>query len=60
MSLSDYSGSPGITYRVEACTDLISWTDVGVSLSLPNSFQVVAATVSRSGSQRFMRLVVAK
>lgn len=60
ISLSYYSGSPGITYRVETCTDLMSWTDVGVSLSLPNSFQVVTAAVSRFGSQRFMRLVVEK
>jgi BspA type Leucine rich repeat region (6 copies) len=60
MSMSFYADSPGITYRVETCTDLMSWTDVGVTLSLPNSFQIVTASVDLSGSQRFMRLVVEK
>ena len=60
MSMSFYAGSPGITYRVETCTDLMSWTDVGVTLSLPNSLQIITASVDLSGSQRFMRLVVEK
>jgi hypothetical protein len=60
LSMSFYAGSPGIMYRVETCTDLMSWTDVGVVLTLPDPFQVITASVDLSGSQRFMRLVVEK
>lgn len=58
MSLSFYAGSLGITYRVQTCNDLVSWTEVGVSLSPLNAEQSRTATVNFSGRQRFMRLVV--
>lgn len=58
MSLNFYAGSSGITYRVETCNDLVSWTEVGVTLSPLNASQLRTATVNLSGSQRFMRLVV--
>lgn len=58
MSLSFYSGSPGITYVVKTCDDLTDWTTVGVSLSAPDDDLVRTATVNFSGPVRFMRLEV--
>lgn len=57
MSLSYHTGSVGVTYFVEACTNFTDWTTEGVTLSDPDENQVQTATVNLTGGNRFMRLV---
>jgi hypothetical protein len=56
MSLSYKAGAVGVTYAVEASTDLTSWSTEGVVVSGPDTLRT--ATVDLSGPSRFMRLVV--
>jgi len=58
MSLSFYSGAPGVTYSVESCTDFTDWSADEVVLSQPDANQIRTATVMTSGLNRFMRLKV--
>lgn len=58
MSLSFYSGTPGITYIVKASDDMLDWSAEGVVLSEPDANQIRTATVPISGNQRFLRLEV--
>ena len=58
MSLTYYAGSAGVTYTVQSCTDLQSWSTAAVTLSAPNANQLRTATVSTAGARRFMRIVV--
>jgi len=58
MSLSFYSGAPGVTYVVEASPDLVNWSAEGVALSLPDANQFRTATVNLAGAATFMRLSV--
>ena len=58
MSLSFYAGALGVTYVVEASTDMVNWSSEGVALSLPDANQIRTAVVNRSGTNTFMRLAV--
>lgn len=58
LSFSFHAGAQGVTYSVETSTNLVDWTTEGVSLSAPDENQIRTATANRSGSARFMRLVV--
>jgi BspA type Leucine rich repeat region (6 copies) len=58
MSLNFYSGNNAITYRVRTSTDLVDWTEDGVTLSAPDVNQIKTATVATSGPGRYMRLEV--
>lgn len=58
MSLTFYSGAQGVTYSVQVSPDLVQWSSVGVTISAPDANQIKTATCDRSGSKRFMRLVV--
>lgn len=58
LSLTFYANSGGITYSVETSTDLNAWTTNGVVLSPIDSSGERTASVSTSGSQRFMRIVI--
>lgn len=58
MSLNFYSGNSAITYRVKTSTDLVNWTENGVTLSAPDVNQIKTATVTTSGPSRYMRLEV--
>ena len=60
LGLSYYSGAPGITYTVEASTDLTNWTIAGVSVSAPDGNLIRTATVPVGTGPRFMRLMVEK
>jgi hypothetical protein len=50
--------SPGILYVVETSTDLVHWTDDGVSLSEPDAEGLRRALVVRDVPRRFLRLTV--
>lgn len=58
LSLTYYSGSAGVTYTVQTCTDLHSWTSAGVTLTAPDPNKLRTATTAASGPRRFMRIVV--
>ncbi|MFN0129694.1 MAG: hypothetical protein ACKV19_23765 [Verrucomicrobiales bacterium] len=58
LSLSFHAMSPGIAYRVETSTDLLTWTTRGVSQSAPGADGRSTATVLRDAPTRFLRLVV--
>jgi len=58
LSLTFYSGSAGITYTVQSCTDLQSWSTAAVTLSAPDANKLRTATISISGPRRFMRIIV--
>jgi hypothetical protein len=58
MSLTFYAGSEGVTYKVEASTDLQNWSATGVTLSDPDAANLRTATVDLNNPSRFMRLVV--
>jgi hypothetical protein len=58
MSLTYYAGSAGITYSVEASTDLQNWSTAGVTTSAPDANNFCTATVPITSSRGFMRLVV--
>lgn len=57
LSLTFYAGSPGVSYIVESCTDLHSWSTAGVNLSVPDANGFRTATVAATDPGRFMRLV---
>ena len=58
MKLSYYSGASGVSYSVQASSDLANWSTSGVTLSAPDSNQIRTASVDRTGPLRFMRIVV--
>jgi hypothetical protein len=58
MGLTFHATRPGLTYRVEASSDLAQWSAVGVTQSAPGADGLSTATIPRSGSNRFMRLAV--
>jgi hypothetical protein len=58
MSLIFYAGSAGVTYSVEASTDLKTWSTSGVTVSAPDANGFSTATVPTTGPRRFMRLKV--
>ena len=58
MSLTFYAGSAGITYSVEASTDLRTWSTAGVTISTPDANNFRTATIPITNSGCFMRLKV--
>lgn len=58
VNLSFQAAQPGITYQVEASSDLQTWTTDGVMLSDIGEDGQRTASVEPDGPQRFMRLVV--
>ena len=58
MSLTYYGGSTGVTYTVQASTDLQSWSTSGVTVSGPDANSNYTATIPISGTKEFMRLKV--
>ncbi|MES2658619.1 MAG: leucine-rich repeat domain-containing protein [Verrucomicrobiota bacterium] len=58
MSLSYFAGNNAVTYSVKTSTDMVDWTETGVSLSAPDTSQMRTATVVAPGGNRFMRLEV--
>lgn len=57
MSLTFHAGSPGVTYKVETSRDLLNWSTLGVSLSVPDANNLRTATVSTTDPSRYLRLV---
>lgn len=60
MSLPFYAGSEGITYKVEASTDLQTWSAAGVTLSAKDVYNCRTARVDLNDPSRFMRLMVSQ
>jgi hypothetical protein len=60
LSLSFYAGKPDILYRLEASTNLTSWSPAGVTLSAPDAGGKRTATVNQDGPARYLRLVVSQ
>ncbi len=58
LSLRFYAGNIGVTYAVQASSDLLVWGADGVTVSGLDASQVRTATVNLPGSKRFLRLVV--
>ena len=58
MSLTYYAGSPGVTYTVQASTDLQNWSTSGVSVNGPDINNRCTATTPTAGANVFMRLQV--
>jgi hypothetical protein len=58
MGLTFHATRPGLTYRVEASSDLAQWSAVGVTQSAPGADGLSTATIPRSGPNRFLRLAV--
>ena len=59
MRLTFYAGRDDVTYRVESCADLHSWSTAQVTLSTPDAISKErTASVNIDGHGRFMRLVV--
>jgi hypothetical protein len=58
MSLTFYAGSAGVTYTVESCTDLQSWSTAAVTLSTPDANQLRTATIPTAAPRRFLRIVL--
>jgi hypothetical protein len=58
MSLTFYAGSAGVTYTVQSCTDLQSWSTAVVTVSAPSANQLRTATVPTAAPRRFMRIVL--
>ncbi len=58
MSLSYFATSDGIVYKVETSTDFVDWIPEGVILSPLDPDGRRTASVNRSSSKRFLRLVV--
>jgi len=60
MSITFYSGTPGITYTVEASSDMLNWSTNGVMISDPDTNHFRTATVPMTGLNRFLRLRVSR
>lgn len=60
LNLRFYAGSPGITYKIEASSDLKNWSATGANVSAPDALQFRTATIATSGSRCFLRLLVTK
>ena len=58
LCLTFYIGAPGVTYTVQASTDLQTWSTSGVTTSVPDASNFCTATVPVTGTSTFMRLVV--
>jgi BspA type Leucine rich repeat region (6 copies) len=58
LGLTFHATRPGLTYRVEASSDLAQWSAVGVTQSAPGADGLSTATIPRSGPNRFLRLAV--
>lgn len=58
LSLTYYSGSPGITYSPEVSNNLQTWTTSGITVSGPDIYGFSTATVPLSGGKYFMRLKI--
>jgi hypothetical protein len=60
MGLTFHATSPGLTYRVEASSDLAQWSAAGVTQSVPGADGMSTATIPRGGPNRFLRLAVVR
>jgi autotransporter-associated beta strand protein len=58
MNLPFFAGSDGVTYTVEASSDLQTWSPTGVSVSAQDTNKFRTATINITGPRRFLRLVV--
>ena len=58
LGVTFYAGSAGVTYFVEASTDLVTWSTAGVTVSAPDANNCRTATVPATGPNTFMRLKV--
>jgi len=58
LSLKFYAGSDGVTYKVESSSDMLNWSEEGVTLSIPDHNNYRTATINMIGPSKFMRLVI--
>lgn len=58
ISMKYYSGSAGVTYRVETSKDLDTWVTADVTVSDPDANGFLTASINRGEVCGFMRLVV--
>ncbi|MCX6874647.1 MAG: hypothetical protein NTW21_12700, partial [Verrucomicrobia bacterium] len=58
MSLRHYAGREGLTYTVEASSDLQTWSTTGVTVSGPDADKFRTASVPMTGPRCFLRLGV--
>lgn len=58
LSMSFHGAAEGVSYRVEACTDLSNWSVEGVRLSEPNPEGQRTATINSGATDVFLRLRV--
>jgi len=58
LEIDFFAGRSDVTYRAETSTDLGSWTDTGVTLSALEANGFLTASVPRTSSAHFLRLIV--
>jgi len=58
LTLTFHAARPEMTYRVEISSDLLSWTSIDVTPSVPGPDPAVTVAISIAGPRRFLRLVV--
>ena len=55
--LLQFPGTPGVTYRIQASTNLVNWQDIGTSLANTNCIYTFTDTNTASHPHRFYRTV---
>ena len=58
LSIEYYSGSAGVTYRVETSKNLNTWVTTDVTVSDPDANGILTASIPRGEVCGFLRLVV--
>jgi hypothetical protein len=58
MNLTYYAGSAGVTYTVQASSDMKTWSTEGVDTTAPDANSNRTASIPITGGSRFLRLVV--
>ncbi len=58
LSLTFYGKSAGVTYTVEASTDLVNWTKNGISISGPDGNNLYTATIQQTVAVGFLHLKI--
>lgn len=58
LSMKYYSGSAGVTYRVEFSKDMGTWVTTGVTISAPDANGIRTASIDRGEICGFLRLAI--
>jgi len=60
LSIEFYGVTPGYEYKVFTSTDMLTWSEAGVTISAPDAEGMRTATTPTTGDAKFLRLSVAR